>query len=144
VADVNAEPLLHPAVNAVNMASTSPTVGVAGQISGHTMNGASGSAGFSPQGGIALQDDPAIEYSLAFVHDKCKCTRSCLPVPPSLAPLSQEPLTKTDAQLVAETCGRAIQRAQPRCQLRRCPARLIAARLPLLRKPFGPSIVSFT
>jgi hypothetical protein len=40
VADLNAEPLLHPAVNAVNMASTSPTVGVAGQISGHTMNGA--------------------------------------------------------------------------------------------------------
>ena len=28
---------------------------------------------------------------------------------PSLAPLSQEPLTNTDAQLVAEACGRAIQ-----------------------------------
>ena len=61
-----------------------------------------GSAGFSTQGGIALQDDPTITYSLAYAHGKCKCTRSCLPVAPSLAPLSQEPLTKTDAQLVAE------------------------------------------
>jgi hypothetical protein len=60
------------------------------------------SVGFSPQGGATLQDDPAIAYSLVFVHGNCKCTRSCFPLPASLAPLSQEPLTKTDAQLVAE------------------------------------------
>ena len=31
------------------------------------------------------------------------------PSPPSLAPLPQEPLAKSDAQLVAEACGRAAQ-----------------------------------
>lgn len=30
-------------------------------------------------------------------------------MPPSLAPVSQEPLAKSDAQLVAEACGRAAQ-----------------------------------
>lgn len=30
-------------------------------------------------------------------------------MPPSLAPVSQEPLAKSDAQLVAEACGRASQ-----------------------------------
>lgn len=31
------------------------------------------------------------------------------PMPPAVAPLSQEPLTKSDAQLVAQACGRAAQ-----------------------------------
>jgi uncharacterized protein (DUF2384 family) len=31
------------------------------------------------------------------------------PMPPAVAPLSQEPLTKSDAQLVAQACGRASQ-----------------------------------
>ena len=30
-------------------------------------------------------------------------------MPPAVAPLSQEPLTKSDAQLVAQACGRAAQ-----------------------------------
>jgi hypothetical protein len=30
-------------------------------------------------------------------------------MPPAMAPLSREPLTTTDAQLVAEACGRAAQ-----------------------------------
>ena len=64
---------------------------------------------------------------------------------PSLAPLSQEPLTKTDAQLVAEGLRSghpAGSTALPTTSMP-CPAGLIEARLPLLRKPFGPAIVSF-
>ncbi len=47
--------------------SISPDVQSTDAHGGHTMYGA-GSAGFSPQGGIALQIYPAIAYSLAFVH----------------------------------------------------------------------------
>jgi hypothetical protein len=36
-------------------------------------------------------------------------TQSGVLMSPSLAPASQEPLTKSDAKLVAEACGRAVQ-----------------------------------
>ena len=42
--------------------------------------------------------------------DTCICKNSSgPPMPPAVAPLSQEPLTKSDAQLVAQACGRAAQ-----------------------------------
>jgi hypothetical protein len=52
---------------------------------------------------------PVIAYSLDLMDNPCIRTWRCPPMAPSLAPLSQEPLTNTDAQLVAEACGRAIQ-----------------------------------
>ena len=44
--------------------------------------------------------------------DNNRCNRTFnteSPMPPPLAPLPQEPLAKSDAQLVAEACGRAAQ-----------------------------------
>ena len=64
---------------------------------------------FGRRAASTARSTPVIAYSLDLMDNPCIRTWRCLPVPPSLAPLSQEPLTNTDAQLVAEACGRAIQ-----------------------------------
>ncbi len=56
-----------------------------------------------------VRSTPVIAYPLDLADNPCIRTWRCPPMAPSLAPLSQEPLTHTDAQLVAEACGRAIQ-----------------------------------
>jgi hypothetical protein len=64
---------------------------------------------FGRRAASTARSTPVIAYSLDLMDNPCIRTWRCPPMAPSLAPLSQEPLTNTDAQLVAEACGRAIQ-----------------------------------
>ena len=64
---------------------------------------------FGRRAASTARSTPVIAYPLDLADNPCIRTWRCPPMAPSLAPLSQEPLTKTDAQLVAEACGRAIQ-----------------------------------
>jgi hypothetical protein len=64
---------------------------------------------FGRRAASTARSTPVIAYSLDLADNPCIRTWRCPPMAPSLAPLSQEPLTNTDAQLVAEACGRAIQ-----------------------------------
>ena len=64
---------------------------------------------FGRRAASPARSTPVIAYPLDLADNPCIRTWRCPPMAPSLAPLSQEPLTNTDAQLVAEACGRAIQ-----------------------------------
>ena len=64
---------------------------------------------FGRRAASTARSTPVIAYPLDLADNPCIRTWRCPPMAPSLAPLSQEPLTNTDAQLVAEACGRAIQ-----------------------------------
>ena len=64
---------------------------------------------FGRRAASTARSTPVIAYSLDLADNPGIRTWRCPPMAPSLAPLSQEPLTNTDAQLVAEACGRAIQ-----------------------------------
>ena len=64
---------------------------------------------FGRRAASTARTTPVIAYPLDLADNPCIRTWRCPPMAPSLAPLSQEPLTNTDAQLVAEACGRAIQ-----------------------------------
>jgi hypothetical protein len=64
---------------------------------------------FGRRAASTARSTPVIAYPLDLADNPCIRTWRCPPMAPSLAPLSQEPLTSTDAQLVAEACGRAIQ-----------------------------------
>ena len=64
---------------------------------------------FDRRAASTARSTPVIAYPLDLADNPCIRTWRCPPMAPSLAPLSQEPLTNTDAQLVAEACGRAIQ-----------------------------------
>ena len=64
---------------------------------------------FGRRAASTARTTPVIAYPLDLADNPCIRTWRCPPMAPSLAPLSQEPLTNTDAQLVAEACSRAIQ-----------------------------------
>ncbi|MCX5957525.1 MAG: MbcA/ParS/Xre antitoxin family protein [Cyanobacteria bacterium] len=64
---------------------------------------------FGRRAASTARSTPVIAYPLDLADNPCIRTWRCPPMAPSLAPLSQEPLTNTDAQLVAEACGRAIK-----------------------------------
>jgi hypothetical protein len=64
---------------------------------------------FGRRAASTARTTPVIAHPLDLADNSCIRTWRWPPMAPSLAPLSQEPLTNTDAQLVAEACGRAIQ-----------------------------------